>query len=54
MTAEMGPGEAREVAHTGDHDYVLHFDKAGLPPVHAFWSVTMYDAQGEGLPPRLR
>jgi hypothetical protein len=31
---------------TGDNDYVLHFDKGGLPPVHAFWSVTMYDAQG--------
>jgi hypothetical protein len=31
---------------TGDNDYVLHFDKAELPPVHAFWSVTMYDAQG--------
>lgn len=30
----------------GDNNYVLHFDKAGLPPVHAFWSVTMYDAQG--------
>jgi hypothetical protein len=30
----------------GDNDYVLHFDRAGLPPVHAFWSVTMYDAQG--------
>jgi len=46
MTAEMGPGEAREVALTGDHDYVLHFDKAGLPPVHAFWSMTMHDARG--------
>jgi hypothetical protein len=31
---------------TGDHDYVLRFAKAELPPVHAFWSVTMYDAQG--------
>jgi hypothetical protein len=31
---------------TGDNDYVLHFDQAGLPPVRAFWSVTMYDAQG--------
>jgi hypothetical protein len=31
---------------TGDHDYVLHFDQADLPPVGAFWSVTMYDAQG--------
>jgi hypothetical protein len=30
----------------GDNDYVLHFGKTGLPPVHAFWSVTMYDAQG--------
>ena len=33
-------------ALTGDNDYVLHFDQAGLPPVHAFWSVTMYDAEG--------
>ena len=31
---------------TGDRDYVLHFDEAQLPPVNAFWSVTMYDAQG--------
>jgi hypothetical protein len=31
---------------TGDHDYVLHFDQADLPPVRAFWSVTMYDDQG--------
>jgi len=31
---------------TGDNDYVLHFGKDELPPVHAFWSVTMYDAQG--------
>jgi len=31
---------------TGDHDYVLHFDRDELPPVHAFWSVTMYDAEG--------
>jgi hypothetical protein len=31
---------------TGDNNYVLHFDKDGLPPVYAFWSVTMYDAQG--------
>jgi hypothetical protein len=31
---------------TGDNDYVLHFDRDTLPPVNAFWSVTMYDAQG--------
>jgi hypothetical protein len=31
---------------TGDHDYLLHFAKDELPPVEAFWSVTMYDAEG--------
>jgi hypothetical protein len=31
---------------TGENDYVLHFDQDELPPVHAFWSVTMYDAEG--------
>ncbi len=31
---------------TGDHNYILHFYKAELPPVDAFWSVTMYDAEG--------
>lgn len=28
---------------TGQSKYVLHFDKGGLPPVNAFWSLTMYN-----------
>ena len=31
---------------TGEHDYVLHFDADRFPPAQAFWSVTMYDAEG--------
>src|ERR1700693_1560266 len=30
----------------GKHKYVLHFDKDEMPPVNAFWSVTMYDEEG--------
>jgi hypothetical protein len=30
----------------GDHDYVLRFGPDELPPVDAFWSVTMYDDEG--------
>jgi hypothetical protein len=28
---------------TGDHRYTLHFAEGKYPPVHAFWSLTMYN-----------
>lgn len=39
-------GDADGQPLNGDHDYVLHFETRELPPVDAFWSVTMYDAEG--------
>ena len=30
----------------GANKYTLHFDKNTVPPVGAFWSVTLYDAEG--------
>lgn len=30
---------------SGKNNYIIHFDKDDLPPVGAFWSITMYDSQ---------
>jgi hypothetical protein len=32
-------------ALSGAHDYIMHFPAGGLPPNHAFWSLTMGDAR---------
>ncbi|WP_430430800.1 DUF1254 domain-containing protein [Oceanicaulis sp.] len=31
---------------TGDHAYQIRFESDQIPPVDAFWSITVYDAQG--------
>jgi len=31
--------------YSGEHKYVMHFDKGETPPVDGFWSITMYNDQ---------
>jgi hypothetical protein len=30
----------------GANNYTIHFDKSEIPPVEAFWSITLYDPEG--------
>jgi hypothetical protein len=38
--------DAQGKALNGSTRYRMHFDKSGLPPVQAFWSITAYDQDG--------
>jgi hypothetical protein len=39
--------------YSGANKYVMHFDKGQMPPVNAFWSLTMYDAEFFFVPNKL-
>lgn len=45
MTANV---DADGQALSGAHRYVIRFEKDGLPPVDAFWSLSMYEITPEG------
>ena len=42
----LNVGDADGKPVMGENKYVLHFGKDELPPVDAFWSLTMYDKEG--------
>lgn len=44
----VGDADGRPVV--GTNDYVLHFEASEIPPVDAFWSLTMYDDEGFPVP----
>jgi hypothetical protein len=39
---------------SGEHAYILHFDKGQTPPVNAFWSLTMYGSDFFSVPNPIR
>ena len=39
-------GDAEGKPLDGANTYTIHFDKAEIPPVDAFWSITLYDPEG--------
>lgn len=39
-------GDADGKPVMAENRYVMHFDKSELPPAGAFWSLTLYDAEG--------
>jgi hypothetical protein len=43
-------GDAFGEPYSGENRYRLHFEKEELPPVGAFWSVTLYDDAGYQVP----
>ncbi|MFN8484684.1 MAG: DUF1254 domain-containing protein [Anaerolineae bacterium] len=45
--------DAEGKPYEGVGQYVIHFDKSELPPVGAFWSITLYDAEGFPAPNEL-
>lgn len=42
--------DSKGEALNGSASYVIHFSKTKLPPVNAFWSITLYDSQGFFVP----
>ena len=46
-------GDADGKPLDGANRYVLHFERRELPPAYAFWSVTLYDADGFTTPNKL-
>jgi hypothetical protein len=49
----MNVADADGKPAAAENTYVLHFSQDELPPVDAFWSLTMYDAEGFQVPNRL-